>query len=1359
MSTVSSKSPVRRAARSIASSPAVAGFRPAGVALAVAAAFALQPVQANPNAGTVAFGTGTVTNVGGNTFVHITANGGNTQHSVTNWTHLGVPSGTLTKITQPNAASTSINRVNGLPTQIFGTLESNGRVVLVNPAGITMGQGAFVDTAAFTASTLDMSFEDAVAGRLRFAGGNGTLTLDGATVVKHGDVFFIGSRVETRADAVVQNLNGSIVVAAGQKVELTGRGLEGIRMEVQAPENEVVNLGKLSGDAVGVFAGTLKHSGLVTAQAVSTEGGKVVLKAAGDALVSGGIVASAGDKGGSIDVLGERVGLLDGATLQASGRLGGGSVRVGGDYQGANANVQNAKRTYVDANARIEANAIESGDGGRVIVWSDEATRMYGRIEARGGAADGNGGFAEVSGKEYLDYGGLADLRAPKGALGTLLLDPEDITIVGSTSSNQNLIATGTPPNFQYSSTGGPSQLRDATLVGQLQFGNVVVTTAAPSGTGGQITVNADADVTWTNANDLTLRADKGITVHGRLNGTDANAVLKLDAQGGSIDIRSGATVVAGSIDLLAKTDVLIGTNQVTDVNSNPMFTTTTVDALKKLSITATTGNVSTGRSDGYSSVNLYGGGSATEGIVVDAAGNATFDYYTTLDSGQSQLKVDAGGSILGNGTFTSGGTVNGAITLTAGGSINFGSVQSGVSFSGQGLHGGAVIIDAGANVVGGDINSYGDYSSSSGVQAGNGGTVQVLAKTGIDIDSIQSWGGSWSGSAGGEAAGGTAGNVTLTSEANDVIVRYIDATGGSGYAAGTSTAPGVGRSGADVRITAKAGKVDVGQIYAEGGYGWLGTTGGKGGNVYLDAAQDLVLRPYFVSVSALGGDSEDGAGGAGGRVEMKMGGAIQVIPESRESVDGFAVTEEPLPPFGTAIIGVVGGQGGAAASGGTGGNGGVIRVERVGGGSLVADTTLMLLAAGGNGGNAEAATGTAGAGGNGGNIELLSSPATAGGTPGAVVLRGLYMSAAGGAGGQNFDGTAQGPTGALGGFTAFGSSVEVEGDLFMDSVWTNKSVVNVRGASLVYGPGIFRNESDLGLYDTAGVLTTAVENSGRFRSFGSDTEATLTSNTGLVEVVAGSTLRAPAFFSNAGTVQVGGTIDIGGSTHSAPVPPPPPPPPPVEECSLCVLQVTSGTFVNEASGTLTGTGNIIVNGGSGTIDNFGTISPGGTGTVGTLTLSSSLIMEAGSTVATDLLSTASHDSLVVSGTARTGGNYAVTYQPGATFSAGDVFSMLQAGALDATTLPTVSAGELSPSTRGSEFVLVANAPFPAVPAPPPPPPPAPAAPEVEQVNNQVITFAQLFLQEALMQQEKEARENQIGKDDIVVTDVACTPR
>ena len=56
----------------------------------------------------------------------------------------------------------------------------------------------------------------------------------------------------------------------------------------------------------------------------------------------------------------------------------------------------------VIAETGINADSLLTGDGGRVIVWADEATGFSGNVNVRGGSEFGNGGFVEVYGKESL---------------------------------------------------------------------------------------------------------------------------------------------------------------------------------------------------------------------------------------------------------------------------------------------------------------------------------------------------------------------------------------------------------------------------------------------------------------------------------------------------------------------------------------------------------------------------------------------------------------------------------------------------------------------------------------------------------------------------------------------------------------------------------------------------------------------------------------------------------------------------------------------------------------------------------------------------------------------------------------------
>ncbi|MBK7000930.1 MAG: filamentous hemagglutinin N-terminal domain-containing protein [Rhodoferax sp.] len=535
----------------------IPAFAPSALVLALALAWGITPqAHANPTGGVAIQGQATMATKG-NVLTVTTQNGAGTNHSSINWQSFSIPAGNVTRFDQPNAASTSINRVvTNTPSVLFGTLSSNGKVVLVNQSGIAVGAGAVVDTAGFTAAAMKMSETDAISGRLRFDGsnssGSGLLGVQGNIISRGGDVVLIAPSIELAKNAVVESQGGSVVLAAGQKVEVTGRGLEGISLQVQAPTDQALNLGTLKGDAVGIFAGTLKHSGSIQATQASVEGGKVVLKAAGDAYVEGnaGISASSDNgKGGTVAVLGQRVAVTDNARIDASGTTGGGTILVGGDYQGKNPDVQNASVTYVGPNTELKADAKDTGNGGKVIVWSDDTTRAYGSLSARGGAIGGDGGFVETSGKRYLDYQGQVDTQAPKGKFGTLLLDPFVVSISNGTLTNMPVTSPFAPI-----APDSASILPVSILTGALSSTNVLVDASASS----HSQIDVASPVSWTSPNSLTLKTNTsgGIYINAGITATTPGANLILDAgsegisQTAPIQVTGLKVISAGNVNL-----------------------------------------------------------------------------------------------------------------------------------------------------------------------------------------------------------------------------------------------------------------------------------------------------------------------------------------------------------------------------------------------------------------------------------------------------------------------------------------------------------------------------------------------------------------------------------------------------------------------------------------------------------------------------------------------------------------------------------------------------------------------------------------------------------------------------------------
>ena len=132
--------------------------------------------------------------------------------------------------------------------------------------------------------------------------------------------------------------------------------------------------------------------------------------------------------GGTAQILGDLV-AVDNATIDATGARGGGEILIGGEFQGSGP-IRNAKRTFVGSNTILDASAIDNGDGGRIIVWSDELTGFAGDLIAMGGVQGGDGGFGEISGKQGLIYQGYVNLLAPNGTQGTILFDPDNIDII-----------------------------------------------------------------------------------------------------------------------------------------------------------------------------------------------------------------------------------------------------------------------------------------------------------------------------------------------------------------------------------------------------------------------------------------------------------------------------------------------------------------------------------------------------------------------------------------------------------------------------------------------------------------------------------------------------------------------------------------------------------------------------------------------------------------------------------------------------------------------------------------------------------------------------------------------------------------
>jgi filamentous hemagglutinin family protein len=502
-----------------------------------------------------------------------------TPHAAIHWQSFGIRAGESVRFVQPSSASVTLNRVIGAdPSGIMGNLSANGKVFLVNPNGILFGPGATVNVGSLVASTLGISDADFMAGRYRFSGagsGAGLVVNQGLIQTSEGGyVALLGHQVSNQGRVEAQL--GTVALAAGQAMTLdvSGDQLLHVAIDQGVAKALLSNGGLLQADggkvlmttqvAGNLLANAVNNTGVVQARSLAHRNGSIYLLGSMDTgtVTVGGkldVNGGQGQTGGRVVATAHQVGLFN-AQIQASGDAGGGVVLVGGDYQGQNPAVPHAAAVYMSADSAIQADARVQGDGGKIVLWSDGATRAHGQVSARGGEQGGHGGLLETSG-HWLNVAGLGvDTRAAKGRTGTWLLDPADVTI--SSAATSDAVATGGvyAPNSGVTS----ANVNVADLVTALGGTNVSVTTTntGVSGAGlGDIHVNAA--ITWIAPTTLTLTAARDVNVNQAITGT-----------GGSLAVHAGQDITVGAA--VTTTTGSLGFTAVQDVNLNAATTITT---------------------------------------------------------------------------------------------------------------------------------------------------------------------------------------------------------------------------------------------------------------------------------------------------------------------------------------------------------------------------------------------------------------------------------------------------------------------------------------------------------------------------------------------------------------------------------------------------------------------------------------------------------------------------------------------------------------------------------------------------------------------------------------------------------------
>ena len=762
------------------------------------------------------------------------------QQAIVNWQSFGIAANEAVRLAQP-AQGSALFRVLGTdPTQVYGSLSATGSLFLVNPNGVLFAPGSQVNVGGLLATTSQISDQNFLNKNYQF-NGDSTASVVNQGVIRTQDGGFIvllANTVENAGTLIAEK--GSVVLASAQTalLDMYGDGLVRVRLSGDALSAAISNAGNIIADggvvqmAANARTAAVNVNGVVQANSLVNRNGVIRLEsgAKGTTLVNGKVSAqgvATGTKGGSVEVTGNHVGLLAGTDVNVSGAAAGGSILVGGDYHGDNSAVQSASRTYVADGAQINADAIEAGDGGKVVVWADDITRYYGSISSKGGAKGGNGGFIEVSGKRLLNFLGKVDLGAAYGVGGSLLLDPNNIVLSTAPDTNTTGFTAGTDNTeafaddvgvdsvFNVSAGGSFAGVGNGRLITLQASGNITIAndfnlTTATGNTNVSLglvannNLDVNANLTATGSGAITLAANRNITVVAGKTVKTASGDLNVladynNAFGGDLTLTGNISSTGGNI--LLQGENINGAGNVSGASTKNVEFTTKIGGTYSGLVSGTNTNfIKTGAGTlTLSGLNTYTGlTTVSAGTLVEGVNNALSSGALTVNGGTFDIGAfsDTVGTVtLTNGsitgttgvlTGTSYAMQNGTVSAILGGAGALTKTTVGtVTLSGANTYAGATAVNAGT-IIASNANALG--VAGGGTTVTSGATLNINAVTLSESSiNIAGTGVGGNGALTGTGAAGISGAVTTISGAK------IATTSGASVLtlAGTVTAPG----------------------------------------------------------------------------------------------------------------------------------------------------------------------------------------------------------------------------------------------------------------------------------------------------------------------------------------------------------------------------------------------------------------------------------------------------------------------------------------------------------------------------------------------------------------------------------------
>jgi filamentous hemagglutinin family protein len=476
--------------------------------------------------GTVTGGAATITQNGATTTIQQ-----NSDRAIVNWNSFDIGQGERVNIQQPNANAAILNRVVGgtTATQIQGALDANGRVFVINPNGIVVGQQGSINANGVVLSTLNLSDNAFMTGdSFSVSGGSGSgegIRNDGTITATRGAVLL--------GNQVVNGATGQITTSQG---------------DVSLMVDSFATIDLMPDGSIAATSGSSDlANALVANDGRMTAAGSVLMQATG----SNAIVRNTG----MIEATG-LAGLTDTGTVALKAKNG--IVNVDGTVIGQQVNLT-AKNVAQAANASLHA------DGDLIIT-----TTAPGKVDLNGDIRAGNTFSVRSNGSNYANVtlNGTVAAQNVDLSADTLSVTQNailDAVNLAATSNNDMTIAS----HLSADSMSLSSRAGQIAITGDINASNLAISTKNFT-QAANASLHADGDLTITTTapgkvdlngdiragNTFSVRSNGSSYANVTLNGTVAAQNVDLSAD--TLSVTQNATLDAASLAATSNNDMTV---------------------------------------------------------------------------------------------------------------------------------------------------------------------------------------------------------------------------------------------------------------------------------------------------------------------------------------------------------------------------------------------------------------------------------------------------------------------------------------------------------------------------------------------------------------------------------------------------------------------------------------------------------------------------------------------------------------------------------------------------------------------------------------------------------------------------------